>query len=344
MSISPDIAADLAFPVSEYYTEAERILIERIAKRLAVGIDGPLWAQQKLAAVGAFQRDTRALLAALTPQVRASILAAMGEAWTLGSDAAVAEMVGKIAPLSGTKAVAALAKEASTLCTSTHLRILRSSVDTYRQVVAKVSAQTLLGTLTRRESAQSALDMFARRGITGFVDKTGRNWQLDSYVEMAVRSTTAHAAVQAHTESLIDNGFDLVVISNAPQECERCRPAEGKVFSLSGDSKDHPPLSDAISKGLFHPGCRHSQSLWQPGITKAPTNTADPQGDADRQKLRYLERQVRASKRVQAAAMDPAAARKAGVQVRERQAAIRDHVATSSAKRIPAREGIKNAR
>jgi len=216
--------------------------------------------------------------------------------------------------------------------------------------VAKASGQVLLGTQTRREAAQSALNVFARRGVVGFVDKSGRGWDMASYVEMAVRSSTAHAAVAAHSDRLQTYGMDLVIVSNAPQECKLCRPFEGKVLSLSGDTKGaisasggvrvYASMADAVSRGLYHSNCRHSQSLYQPGITKAPTNTADPQGDADRQRLRYLERQVRASKRVQAAALDPAAAKAAGVQVRLRQAQIRDHVANTTAKRQPAREGL----
>jgi len=73
-------------------------------------------------------------------------------------------------------------------------------------------------------------------------------------------------------------------------------------------------------------------------------DTADSAGDAARQKLRYLERQVRSWKRTQAVALDPAAERKAGAQVRAYQAKIRELVATTSAKRIPAREQVGRAR
>ena len=73
-------------------------------------------------------------------------------------------------------------------------------------------------------------------------------------------------------------------------------------------------------------------------------DTADPAGDAARQKLRYLERQVRSWKRAQAVALDPAAERKAGAQVRAYQAKIREHVATTPVSRQSAREQIGRAR
>jgi hypothetical protein len=148
--------------------------------------------------------------------------------------------------------------------------------------------------------------------------------------------------------------MDLVIVSDAPQECPLCRPWEGEVLSLSGATvgtidgsggvRVAGTLPEATAAGLFHPGCRHSLGAYQPGITKPMHDTADPAGDAARQKLRYLERQVRSWKRAQAVALDPAAERKAGAQVRAYQAKIREHVATTSAKRIPAREQVGRAR
>ena len=77
-------------------------------------------------------------------------------------------------------------------------------------------------------------------------------------------------------------------------------------------------LDQARARGLFHPGCRHATALYQDGITPLPTHTADPAGDAARQQLRYLERHVRAAKRREAVAIDPAAAKRARADVRRR--------------------------
>jgi hypothetical protein len=216
-----------------------------------------------------------------------------------------------------------------------------------------VSGQVLLGTLTRRQAAQAALNDFARKGVTGFVDQRGRGWNLTSYIEVAVRTATAHAAVAAHIDRLQAYGMDLVIVSNAPAECSMCRPFEGKVLSLSGTTigtidgaggvRVYASMAEATAAGLWHPNCRHSAALYQPGVTKPYGPTADPEGDAARQKLRYLERQVRSWKREQAVALDDAAARRSGAQVRAYQSKIRDLVATTTAKRQPARERVGHA-
>jgi len=362
MPVSPELAADLATGVVNHYSEAERVLLAAIAAALAKGFDGPMWAERKLLEVQLIQARAKVLLTQLEQAAGQSVAEAILTAWNRGSAVAATDLAGVLEraladvvdPLPGTRAVARLVEETTAKVVGTHPRILRSTMDVYREVVAKVSGQVLLGTLTRRQAAQAALDAFARKGVTGFVDTRGRGWDMASYVETAVRSSTAHAAVAAHVDRLQAYGMDLVIVSDAPQECALCRPWEGKVLSLSGATvgtidgsggvRVAGTLPEATAAGLFHPGCRHSVGAYQPGITKPMHDTADPAGDAARQKLRYLERQVRSWKRAQAVALDPAAERKAGAQVRAYQAKIREHVATTTAKRQPQREQVGRAR
>ena len=362
MPVSPELASGLAAGVVTHYTEAERVLLERIAKALAKGIDGPAWAEHKLLEVQLIQARAKVLLTQLEQAAGQSVAEAILTAWNRGSAVAATDLsrvleralADVVDPLPGTRAVARLVEETTAKVVGTHPRILRSTMDVYREVVANASAQVLLGTLTRREAAQAALDTFARRGVTGFVDQRGRGWDMATYVETAVRSSTAHAAVAAHVDRLQAYGMDLVIVSDAPQECPLCRPWEGQVLSLSGGTigtidgaggvRVAGTLPEATATGLFHPGCRHSLGAYQPGITKPMHDTADPAGDAARQKLRYLERQVRSWKRTQAVALDPAAERKAGAQVRAYQAKIRELVASAPVSRQPAREQIGRAR
>lgn len=246
-------------------------------------------------------------------------------------------------PYLQTQALEKLTAEVVQNVTATHTRILRSTLDAYRSIIGETASQVLLGTETRRTACQAALNRFAHKGITGFIDKAGRRWDLASYTEMAMRTGTAHAAVQGHVDRLGGYGLDLVMVTNVPGECERCRPLEGKVYSTSGRSADYPSLDSARAAGLFHPGCRHDIVAYIPGVTKAPTRTADPEGDAARQKQRYLERQVRASKRMEAAALDDQAARNAQGRVRAYQAKLREHVEATDGKRLYYREQIGKA-
>jgi hypothetical protein len=204
--------------------------------------------------------------------------------------------------------------------------ILRQVEDAYRSVIADASAQVVAGTLTRRQAAQSALDRFAQRGITGFVDRSGRRWELESYVETSVRTAAGRAQVAGTLDRLQAADRDLVIVSDHVQECALCRPWEGKVLSITGQSPGYPTVAAAQAAGLHHPNCRHSLTAFVPGLTTIPRGTEDPEGDKARQQLRAMERRIRMWKRRAAVALDPDARRRAEAHARRIQAQLRAHV------------------
>ncbi|AYF30614.1 minor capsid protein [Micromonospora tulbaghiae] len=400
MPVSRTLAEDLARVLVELYAAAETQLAIDIARRLSEGIDSPDWADRKLTALGTLRRWAEQLLRRLNGAMADEVAQAIVLAYIRGGNAAMQELarlqsthpewirlagVTSVSPalqetitaqtaltaaalaqvsvaLPGVEASQSLAFSLVSKLQGTHLRILRWDLDAYREVVARASQDVLLGTATRRRAAQVAWERLLSRGVTGFVDKSGRNWELASYVEMAVRTTVAQAAVQGHLDRLGAAGLDLVIVSDSPQECIKCRPWEGKVLARVGVGArtlkvPHTTragqmvtvevagsVAEAIAAGLMHPSCRHSLSAYLPGITRAPTNTEDPEGDRARQHLRYLERQVRSWKLRQEAVIDPAAAKTAGAKVRAYQARIRAHVAATGLIRQPAREQIGAAR
>lgn len=353
MPISPEYAENLAAPIAALYADAERILLERIAKALAAEMDAPDWAERKLIQLQLLQAQNAGLLRELSGRSAEEIAAAILKAYNRGTAMAVADLAdlvtdpARAASLTpGLPAIESMVTEAVAAASSTHGRILRATDDVFRQVIARTAPQVLLGTQTRREAAQAALDEFAGRGITGFMDRSGRNWEMASYVEMSTRAATANAAITGHSDRLLAAGIDTVQVSDAPQECSKCRPWEGKVLSLSGTARaDGVPvagtLAQAKADGLFHPGCRHSVSAYLHGYSRpAPARTADPEGDAARRRLRYLERKVREWKRREAVALSPETGEAARVKVRAYQAAIREHVASTPAKRQRQREQL----
>lgn len=357
--VSPEIAEDLARSVVEAYTRAEATLLALIARNLADGRDAPDWAERKLAQIRSYRAQVERLLHELEAEAQSGVATAMTDAYHHGGLAAADELErmmrsASVEPLGATRAIDALARETLGCVIATHPRILRATMDAYQQVIAETlsqeaaqsalrqitaeeAGQVLSGVQTRRQASQAALDRLARKGITGFVDRAGRHWAMDSYVEMAMRTGVSNAARQGHVDRLTGNGFDLVIVSDAPHECPVCSIWEGKVLSLSGASP-YPTLADARAAGLFHPGCRHSISAYQPGITPPMTGTEDSKAYEAVQKQRYLERQIRASKRMAAAAMDPAAARKAKARTLAYQAKLREHVERYDLKRLRYRE------
>lgn len=371
MPVSPDDTSTLARSVSAVYESVERVLLERLAHEVGSGLDSPQWVADKQQAVSRVREWARRLLEQATSDAQDAAERAVRESTYLGVNAAVTDLAEATGQAAGTlrdqlniAALARLAVAALGEALPETLAVLRTVVDAFRQIVAETAGTVIAGVETRRQAAQRALWRAAERGITGFVDRSGRRWELASWAEMSLRTATARAMLDAHAASLDQLGVHLVVVSDAPQECRLCRPWEGRVLALPGDTGGvgvrtlpseigGPPvrvrvagsLVDARAAGLFHPNCRHSTAAYIPGVTtRPPRSTADRQGDEDRQHLRYLERQVRVWKKREAASLDPAAARRAREKVRHYQARIRSHVDSTSVMRQRHREQIGRAR
>ncbi len=349
--ISPALAENLAQGVVELYADAERILLARIARNLAKGLAAPNWAELKLLEVQFLQAQTQRLVADLGNRAASKVAVDLATAYNRGGASAAADLAALLkvellevsAPLLSLPTVELLVAETMGYLDAMGPRILRSTMDTYRSVIAETIGQVLTGTQTRRQVAQEALNRFAAKGITGFVDKAGRGWNLESYTEMAMRTGTAKAAVKGHTDRLQEHGLDLVIISDAPRECPLCAIWEGKVLSISGADPEHPSMESARNAGLWHPGCRHSASAYQEGVTRPLAAKADPEGYEAGQKQRAIERRIRAQKRVKAAALDETAEKAAGAKIRVLQAKLRAHVAANDLKRLPYREQVGKA-
>ncbi|MCX5362885.1 phage minor capsid protein [Streptomyces sp. NBC_00124] len=358
---------DLALGTRDLYAQVEERLLGIIARQLADGYDAPGWIERKLAAVQAVRRASQAVVDELGKAITLEVFDVVAEAYNTGHRAAVAELgalsddarrlVDDVTP--NAQAVDRLAAETVDLLTDRHRSILRAVDDGYRAVVSEVTATPLLGTGTRRQATQDAMQRFTDRGIRSFTDRAGRRWQLTSYAEMAVRTSVGRAATEAHMRTLSDAGVELVIVSNAPRECPLCRPWEGKVLSLTGNGArtvqvEHAiedgrmlavdvagSLDEARRAGLQHPNCRHSVSAYTPGITRVDTAEADPEGYEAGQRQRAIERNIRKWKNREAAATTPEAQRAARAKVRQHQAVMREHLAAHpDLRRNPKREQL----
>lgn len=359
MPVDRTLAEDLTRTLVDLYAGLEQQIVADIARRLKTGITGPDWAGQKLASINDVRNAIQHLIRRLDADTTGAVEQMIVLAFARGGVAALDELAkaGYLtttqldavrASLPGAEAINRLAWSLASTLRGTHLRILRWGLDAYRDVIATAALpKVLAGTTTRLVAAQHAWDRLLAQGITGFVDKAGRRWQLASYVEMATRTGVAQAAVQGHLDRLGELGVDLVIVSDAPQECYLCRPWEGKVLDRAQPGRrtvdvQHSTVDDrtvqvqvagsvleAVAAGLMHPNCRHSLSAYLPGITKRPSNTQDPKGDEARQQLRALERKVRKAKTQAAGALTPADARMHNAHVRDLQEQIREHIRTA---------------
>ena len=270
--IDPETVTRLARKLAELYEGVEVALLVTLARQLRRGLEDEDWTAKRLAGAGVVERSARRLVSRLQKTREREVAALVVGAHVMGAEAA-RRVLGRratttaagidytLARVDSPAATAALRSALEGRLADADLRILRATGDAYRQVIARVTAQGLAGDFTRRGAAQAALDSFASRGITGFVDGSGKAWNLASYTEMACRTAAHNAARQGVFDGVRSAGRDLVIVSGSPSCCDMCAPWEGEVLSLDGATSGYPTLAEAEAAGLFHPNCVVGETL-----------------------------------------------------------------------------------
>jgi len=98
------------------------------------------------------------------------------------------------------------------------------------------------------------------------INKNGKpiNYQLDTYAELVAKTKIREAQTEGTINMALSTGGDLVQVSSHNTKTPYDAQFEGKIFSISGNSKDFPRAEDLPP---FHPNCRHSITVvFQEGL------------------------------------------------------------------------------
>lgn len=325
----------LAGDVLALYEQAEQRMLQRIADRLAKGQQVSSWAQQKYAEVVDVNNELREIVKRLKTDRNKLTDGFVTMAYDQASGACTSDAkkytdLANLAKIStSTRKTIAILADAQNVMDTADRMILRKANDAYADIVAKSSALAATGTITIREAVQRELDAFADKGITSFVDKNGRSWEMATYAEMATLTAIERATLSGYVDTMESYGFDLAIISSHIGACPLCQSWHDVVISVSGRNPDYPSLSDAEAGGCFHPRCLHYFTTYYDGISRpgknAPTPVKEPStGYSARQHQRQFERKIRQWKRRMAVATDPQTERVAYARVRLYQQRLRD--------------------
>lgn len=353
-----EAALDHARAVAAIYWDAERELLRVVSEALVARLGEPEYAGPRFAEIRELRREADAVVRRLERLADKLVTTGVTAAWRRGVQRAVADLsrLGVRKGIGQGQGVIELARQTVKRVSNVHLGALRATEDVFSQVVGEVTGRALTGAATRREATSRALEKFARKGITGFTDAAGRSWSIGSYAEMAVRAAMSRAAVDGHLATLRETGVDLVIVSRLPFTCERCAFWEGKILTQSGRigwRQEESAISDdmvnvlvegtvdqARTAGLLHPGCGHNLSAYLPGVTKRPPVQLHPASYRDSQKMRRLERDLRAAKRQATVALDPDDRRRAEARAAQLTGRIKEHAKESG---IPIRRDRQKA-
>lgn len=213
----------------------------------------------------------------------------------------------------------------------------------YRKILGKNAASVVTGIQSRRAALRQCLNEFAEKGMPGFVDRAGREWAPESYINMNLRTTVSNVANEAQFARMDDYGNDLIEVSSHIGARPKCAPYQGRLYSRSGRSGFTEDLhgnkiafapwgstSYGDPGGLLGVRCGHNIYPFIPGYDVQryfPYNEKENElVYKQSQKQRYLERKERESKRECAmleAAGDQEGFEKAAVKLKQRQAALK---------------------
>ena len=195
--------------------------------------------------------------------------------------------------------------------------MLRTSADEYRKIIFNAQVYANTGTGTVRQAIDMATKDFLSKGINCIEYKNGAKVPIDSYAEMALRTTNTRATLYGEGTRRKEWNITTVIVTPNQSACPRCLEWVGRVYIddvwSGGKSKDgaYPLLSTAIEGGLYHPNCRDSHSTYFEGINSPPYSpTEEQKAEASRvyklqQQQRYCERNVRKYSRLAEYSLDP---------------------------------------
>ncbi|MFI9553714.1 phage minor capsid protein [Nonomuraea endophytica] len=338
-----EAALDHARAVSAIYYDTERELLRVVSEALVARLGEPEYQGVRFGEIRELRKEADAVVRRLERLADKLITTAVNAAWRRGVQRAVTDLarVGVRKSIGQGQGVMELARQTVQRVSNVHVGALRLAEGVYSQVIGQVTARALTGAETRRQATSRALAMFARRGIHGFTDSSGRSWSMSAYAEMAVRTAMARAAVDGHLTTLRENGVDLVIVTRLPFTCERCAFWEGKILTQAGRigwRKEESAISDdmvdvlvegtvaqARTAGLLHPGCGHNLGAYLPGVTKRPPVQPHPASYRESQKMRRLERDLRSAKREATVALDANDRRRAEARANQLNERIKEH-------------------
>ncbi len=334
--MTPYEALKLSQKITDLFLGLETDLMQNIAKQMSTNMEissTSQWRIRKLAQLGALDKQnikTIAEYVGIAPGlIREAVeMAALEEIKKL--DPAYQQIV-KAGILEGNvpqkispelaKALKAFQKQAQTdlnlvntvmryKAKAAYTKLIHSTAElaekqTFLDVLGKNTGGVVTGSMARTEALRTTLKEFSEKGIPAFVDKTGREWTPEAYVNMDIRTTVNNVAHQTQFNRMDEYGIDLIEVSSHAGARPLCAEDQGKIFDRSNKSKKYPHWKNSSygkPAGILGINCGHQI---YPFVEGANIQRYFPTVDKDEndrlykesQQQRALERTVRQNRR-----------------------------------------------
>ena len=370
-----------AEPIDAVFQDLESLLMQNIARHLkdyGQPIATDQWSLKKLAEVGKLNKENMKIIAQMAGLSQTAVERMLSDASEKALDQVEpplayltrqklvddAVVVSKSKQVKRTmRAMRSQAKDTLNLCNTTMLYKAR---DAYKTLVTKIASEAdeiankqsfidrmnmygtavVMGAESRQAALRKCIREFNEKGIPAFVDKRGREWTPEAYVNMAMRNTAKNTADEVQTARCRDYGVHFIEISSHAGARPKCSKDQGKIFDLdnsSGYIKDakgqkiryYPWNSSSYGEpdGILGINCRHHKFPFWPGVSLQTYFPIDKEVN-DRlykqtQVQRALERSVRKQKRecmLYDQLEDKDAFEEASVKLKQKEAQLKDYV------------------
>ena len=392
-TLTPADILRISEPVEAIYTRTVDELLVNIARHFT--IEGwertRYWEIKKLAEMGALTEESVQIIARntgkLPDEIRAAFLQ-VSERACLQIDpelrAAAQQGILQDPGTTGTTSplirstVQAYIDEAVDKMNMVNTTLLQSTRQAYLQGITTAVAEAQLleaqaildtqalavvtGMETRVRAIRKAMDQMAATGLTGFVDRAGRNWSPEAYAAMVVRTSSHNVYIRTIRDRQQEfGGGDIFQVSSHPGARPLCYPYQGKFYSWSsgpgtfrdggGATRRYENITTTSygePAGLFGINCGHHPIPIIPGYTYPQEYEEQPKKENDEeykqsQIQRQYERNIRAAKQereIAAATGDKEAEEKAAQKVRQEQEKMRGFIKDTGRARRYDRERI----
>ena len=367
----------LAESVDGIYIDLEAQILQNIARHLQgweQPIDTDRWLLQKLAEIGKLNQENIRLIAKMSGLSQTAAERMLNGAAQdainnmepglryMARCGLAGEAVSADKSKNVKRAVNGFHKQAKDTLNMCNTNMLYKASEKYRDLVQNIAREAwnilnsgaggvVSGIEARQQAVRRCIRQLNDKGIPAFVDKRGREWTPEAYVNMAMRNTARSTAEEVQDARIRDAGCNLIQIDSHSGARPKCAKDQGKIFDLnngSGYTEDlhgkkiryYPWKSSSYGEpdGILGINCRHHKWPFIPGVNVQryfPTEDMDANDKLYKQTQvqRALEREVRKQKRecmMLDAAGDQEGFEEAAVKLKSKEAQLKDYVDKNS--------------
>lgn len=382
----------LSQSLSDLYTGLETDLIANIAEYLAAGkIDSPTaqWKIQMLAQLGALDKSNIKVIteyAGIAPDMLTEVLETVALSAVEELEPGFQKLArngiinGTEVPIEKTmaRALTSYQKQAkqSLNMVNTVMRYKAKSAaqkiindtaelaekQSFINTLNKATGKVVTGAESRQAAMRQCIKEMSEKGIPAFVDKLGREWSPEAYINMDIRTTANNVAHQAQFDRMEDYGVDLIEVSSHAGARPKCAEDQGKIFNRKNKDGYTTDLHGRKIKyyswkkssygepnGILGINCGHHIYPFIPGISYQKYFPYDEYDNQEQYKKvqgqRELERRVRKSKREcisLESVGDTEGLKKAKETLKTRQQALKQYCTDNDLKYKPNRTAVVN--